>query len=67
MVQKLISEIGGGIIYVNVPKNIKDFTKNFAQATGFAIQLDKGVFSLINRNIFGRTGTLIIFFYNLFL
>jgi hypothetical protein len=58
----LISEIGGGIIYVNIPENIKDFTENFAQATGFEFQQHGGILKWIDMQIYGRPGNLIIYF-----
>jgi hypothetical protein len=62
-VQKVCNEIGKGIIYVDVPKDVANFGKAFAQAIGvYYHQQDDGIFSHIHNLVFGPEEGIIVNF-----
>jgi tRNA A37 threonylcarbamoyladenosine biosynthesis protein TsaE len=52
MVKKASQQIGGCVIYVNVPKDIKEFDQAFASATGYNFRSYSGLFDIIHGMIY---------------
>jgi hypothetical protein len=48
MIKKVSQLIGSGVIYVNVPKDLKEFYETFASATGYSFRSNAGLFEFIH-------------------
>lgn len=53
-VQKVCNEIGKGIIYVDVPKNVKDFKDALANAIGLNHRKHGGILAFIHEAVYGQ-------------
>jgi ABC-type molybdenum transport system ATPase subunit/photorepair protein PhrA len=53
-VQKVCHEIGKGIIYVDVPKDVDDFKDALAKAIGLTYRHHSGLWSFIHQSVYGR-------------
>ena len=53
-VQTVCHEIGKGIIYVDVPDDVKDFKNSFAKAIGLTYRYHSGIWTFIHQSVYGR-------------
>lgn len=53
-VQKVCNEIGRGIIYVDVPKDVKDFKDALANSIGLNHREHDGIWAFILETVYGR-------------
>jgi hypothetical protein len=53
-VQKVCKEVGKGIIYVDVPKNVANFKDALANAIGWTHRHHSGLSSFIHQLVYGR-------------
>ncbi|KAI3655280.1 hypothetical protein MP638_006861, partial [Amoeboaphelidium occidentale] len=52
MIKKVAQEIGGGVIYVNVPEKVEKFDEAFASETGYSFRSNSGIYDFIHGMIY---------------
>ena len=62
-VQKVCNEIGKGIIYVDVPKDVEDFKDALASAIGLNDRKHGGIWAFIHETVYGQDSLPGIFCY----